>query len=145
MKVAFGCDHAGYVLKQAVIDHLKSMGHDVVDFGCYTPERVDYPVQGEKAARAVASGECELGVLICGTGIGISLAANRVHGIRAAVCSEAYSAELTRRHNDANMIAFGARVVGEGTACAILDAFFNAKFEGGRHAQRVAMLDEIKP
>lgn len=145
MKVAFGCDHAGYVLKQAVIDHLKEMGHEVVDFGCYTPERVDYPLQGEKAARAVASGECELGVLICGTGIGISLAANRVHGIRAAVCSEAYSAELTRRHNNANMIAFGARVVGEGTACAILDAFFGAEFEGGRHAQRVAMLDEIKP
>ncbi len=145
MKVAFGCDHAGFVLKEAVVAHLKEMGHEVVDFGCYTPERVDYPVQGEKAARAVASGECELGVLICGTGIGISLAANRVHGIRAAVCSESYSAELTRRHNDANMIAFGARVVGEGTACAILDAFFNAKFEGGRHAQRVAMLDEIKP
>ena len=145
MMVAFGCDHAGYALKEAVVAHLKEMGHEVVDFGCYTPERVDYPVQGEKAARAVASGECQLGVLICGTGIGISLAANRVHGIRAAVCSESYSAELTRRHNDANMIAFGARVVGEGTACAILDAFFNAKFEGGRHAQRVAMLDEIKP
>lgn len=145
MKVAFGCDHAGFALKEAVIAHLKEMGHEVVDFGCYTPERVDYPAQGEKAARAVASGECTLGVLICGTGIGISLAANRVHGIRAAVCSESYSAELTRRHNDANMIAFGARVVGEGTACAILDAFFGAKFEGGRHAQRVAMLDEIKP
>ena len=145
MKVAFGCDHAGFALKEAVIAHLKEMGHEVVDFGCYTPERVDYPAQGEKAARAVASGECALGVLICGTGIGISLAANRVPGIRAAVCSESYSAELTRRHNDANMIAFGARVVGEGTACAILDAFFGAKFEGGRHAQRVAMLDEIKP
>ena len=144
MKVAFACDHAGFALKEAVIAHLKEMGHEVVDFGCYTPERVDYPVQGEKAARAVASGECALGVLICGTGIGISLAANRVHGIRAAVCSESYSAELTRRHNDANMIAFGARVVGEGTACAILDAFFGAKFEGGRHAQRVAMLDEIR-
>ena len=145
MKVAFACDHAGFALKEAVIAHLKEMGHEVVDFGCYTPERVDYPAQGEKAARAVASGECTLGVLICGTGIGISLAANRVHGIRAAVCSESYSAELTRRHNDANMIAFGARVVGEGTACAILDAFFGAKFEGGRHDQRVAMLDEIKP
>lgn len=145
MKVAFACDHAGFALKEAVIAHLKEMGHEVVDFGCYTPGRVDYPVQGEKAARAVASGECALGVLICGTGIGISLAANRVHGIRAAVCSESYSAELTRRHNDANMIAFGARVVGEGTACAILDAFFGAKFEGGRHAQRVAMLDEIRP
>ena len=145
MKVAFACDHAGFVLKEAVVAHLKEMGHDVVDFGCYTPERVDYPAQGEKAARAVASGECQLGVLICGTGIGISLAANRVRGIRAAVCSESYSAELTRRHNDANMIAFGARVVGEGTACAILDAFFGAQFEGGRHAQRVAMLDEIRP
>ena len=145
MKVAFACDHAGFALKEAVIAHLKEMGHEVVDFGCYTPERVDYPAQGEKAARAVASGECALGVLICGTGIGISLAANRVHGIRAAVCSESYSAELTRRHNDANLIAFGARVVGEGTACAILDAFFGAKFEGGRHAQRVAMLDEIRP
>ena len=145
MKVAFACDHAGFVLKDAVVAHLKEMGHDVVDFGCYTPERVDYPAQGEKAARAVASGECQLGVLICGTGIGISLAANRVRGIRAAVCSESYSAELTRRHNDANMIAFGARVVGEGTACAILDAFFGAQFEGGRHALRVAMLDEIKP
>ena len=145
MKVAFGCDHAGFVLKKAVVAHLQEMGHEVVDFGCHGLERVDYPTQGEKAARAVASGECELGVLICGTGIGIALAANRVHGIRAAVCSEAYSAEMTRRHNDANMIAFGARVVGEGTACAILDAFFNAKFEGGRHAQRVAMLDEIKP
>ena len=145
MKVAFACDHAGFALKEAVIAHLKEMGHEVVDFGCYTPERVDYPAQGEKAARAVASGECALGVLICGTGIGISLAANRVHGIRAAVCSESYSAELTRRHNDANMIAFGARVVGEGTSCAILDAFFGATFEGGRHAQRVAMLDEIRP
>ena len=145
MKVAFGCDHAGFALKAPVVDHLKEMGFEVVDYGCYTPERVDYPVQGEKVGRAVASGECEMGVLICGTGIGISLAANRVKGIRAAVCSEPYSAELTRRHNDANIIAFGARVVGEGTACAILDAFFNAKFEGGRHATRVAMLDEIKP
>ena len=94
--------------------------------------------------RRVASGECELGVLICGTGIGISLAANRVKGIRAAVCSEPYSAKLTREHNNANIIAFGARVVGEGTAMMIVDAFLNAQFQGGRHAERVAMLDEIK-
>jgi len=145
MKIAFGCDHAGFPLREAVVKHLKELGHEVVDFGCYSPERVDYPVQGEKAARAVASGECELGVLICGTGIGISLAANRVRGIRAAACSETYSAEMTRRHNNANMIAFGARVVGEGTACAIVDAFLNARFEGGRHAERVAMLDRIEP
>ena len=145
MKVAFACDHAGFPLKAAVVKHLKDMGHEVVDLGCYTPERVDYPVMGEKAARAVASGDCQLGVLICGTGIGISLAANRVRGIRAAVCSEPYSAELTRRHNDANMIAFGARVVGEGVALAILDAFFGASFEGGRHADRVALIEQIKP
>mgnify|MGYP004564025671 CR=1 FL=1 len=145
MKIAIGCDHGGYALKLAVKKHLEEKGYEVVDYGCHSTESVDYPVYGEKVGRAVAGGECELGVLICGTGIGISLAANRVHGIRAAVCSESYSAELTRRHNDANMIAFGARVVGEGTACAILDAFFNAKFEGGRHAMRVAMLDEIKP
>lgn len=145
MKIAIGCDHGGYALKLAVKKHLEEKGYEVVDYGCHSTESVDYPVYGEKVGRAVAGGECELGVLICGTGIGISLAANRVHGIRAAVCSESYSAELTRRHNDANMIAFGARVVGEGTACAILDAFFGAKFEGGRHAQRVAMLDEIRP
>ena len=145
MKVAFACDHAGFPLKAAVVKHLKDMGHEVVDLGCYTPERVDYPVMGEKAARAVASGDCQMGVLICGTGIGISLAANRVRGIRAAVCSEPYSAELTRRHNDANMIAFGARVVGEGVALAILDAFFGASFEGGRHADRVALIEQIKP
>ena len=100
---------------------------------------------GEKAARKVASGECEMGVLICGTGIGISMAANRVRGVRAAVCSEPYSAELSRRHNNANMIAFGARVVGGGLACSILDAFFSAEFEGGRHANRVEMLEHIEP
>lgn len=145
MKIAIGCDHGGYELKLAVKKHLEEKGYEVVDYGCHSTESVDYPVYGEKVGRAVAGGECELGVLICGTGIGISLAANRVKGVRAAVCSEPYSAEMTRRHNNANIIAFGARVVGEGTACAILDAFFNAKFEGGRHAQRVAMLDEIKP
>ena len=145
MKIAFGCDHAGFTLKEAVVSHLKSRGFEVEDVGCYTPERVDYPVIGEKAARLVASGECELGVIICGTGIGISLAANKVRGIRAAACSDTYSAEYTRRHNNANMIAFGARVVGEGLACAIVDAFLDAKFEGGRHAVRVAMLDKIEP
>ena len=145
MKVVFGCDHAGFVLKKVVVDHLIEMGHDVVDVGCYTPESVDYPRMGEKAARKVASGECEMGVLICGTGIGISMAANRVRGVRAAVCSEPYSAELSRRHNNANMIAFGARVVGEGLACSILDAFFTAEFEGGRHAARVGLIENIEP
>ena len=144
MKIAIGADHGGYPLKDAVIAHLKKNGYECVDFGCYSPERCDYPVYGEKVARAVAGGECDLGVLICGTGIGISLAANRVKGIRAAVCSEPYSAQLTREHNNANIICFGARVVGEGTALMIVDSFLNAKFMGGRHAERVAMLDDIK-
>jgi len=144
MKIAVGADHGGYPLKAAVIAHLTKQGYECVDFGCHTPERCDYPVYGEKVARAVAGGECELGVLMCGTGIGISLAANRVPGIRAAVCSEPYSAQLTREHNNANIICFGARVVGEGMALMIVDAFLNAEFMGGRHAERVAMLDEIR-
>ena len=145
MKVVFGCDHAGFILKEAVMNHLNEMGCEVVDVGCYTAEPVDYPVIGEKAARKVAAGECEFGVLICGTGIGISLAANKVKGVRAAVCSETYSAALSRRHNDCNMIVFGSRVVGEGTACDILDAFLNEKFEGGRHTARVEMIESIEP
>jgi ribose 5-phosphate isomerase B len=144
MKLAVGCDHGGYPLKSFVLKYLREKGHECVDYGCNSPERCDYPVYGERVGRAVASGECELGVLICGTGIGISLAANRVPGIRAAVCSEPYSAQLTREHNNANIICFGARVVGEGTAITIVDAFLSAKFQGGRHAERVAMLDDIK-
>lgn len=144
MKLAIGADHGGYELKKAVIAHLEKKGYECVDYGCDSPERCDYPIYGERVGRAVAGGECELGVLICGTGIGISLAANRVPGVRAAVCSETYSAQLTREHNNANIIAFGARVVGEGTALAIVDAFLNAEFQGGRHAERVAMLDDIK-
>ena len=145
MKIAIGCDHGGYALKLAVKKHLEEKGYEVVDYGCHSTESVDYPVYGEKVGRAVAGGECELGVLICGTGIGISLAANRVKGVRAAVCSEPYSAEMTRRHNNANIIAFGARVVGEGTAMTIVDAFLGAQFEGGRHARRVDMIEAIRP
>ena len=145
MKIAIGCDHGGYALKLAVKKHLEEKGYEVVDYGCQSTESVDYPVYGEKVGRAVAGSECELGVLICGTGIGISLAANRVKGVRAAVCSEPYSAEMTRRHNNANIIAFGARVVGEGTAMTIVDAFLGAQFEGGRHARRVDMLEAIRP
>ena len=145
MKIAIGCDHGGYALKLAVKKHLEEKGYEVIDYGCHGTESVDYPVYGEKVGRAVARGECELGVLICGTGIGISLAANRVKGVRAAVCSEPYSAELTRRHNNANIIAFGARVVGEGTAMTIVDAFLGAQFEGGRHARRVDMIEAIRP
>ena len=144
MKVALGSDHVGFEMKKAVRAHLEAKGYECVDYGSDSPDRCDYPVYGERVGRAVAGGECELGVLICGTGIGISLAANRVPGIRAAVCSEPYSAKLTRQHNNANIIAFGARVVGEGTALSIVDAFFDAEFEGGRHADRVALLEAIE-
>ena len=145
MKIAFACDHAGFALKDVVVARLKELGHEVVDLGCYSAERVDYPVYGEKAARAVASGECEMGVLICGTGIGIALAANRVRGIRAAVCSDTFSAIMARKHNNCNVLSLGARVVGAGVACTVLDAFLSTSFEGGRHADRVAMLDRIEP
>ena len=144
MKIAIGNDHTAVEMKNHIVKYLEEKGYELVNFGTDTEDRVDYPVYGKKVADAVASGECELGILICGTGIGISLAANKVKGIRAAVCSEAYSAELTRRHNNSNIIAFGARVVGPATAETIVDAFLEAEFEGGRHAARVDMISAIE-
>lgn len=144
MKIAIGNDHAAVAMKNHIVKHLEDKGYEMVNFGTDTNDSCDYPVYGEKVARAVASGECELGILICGTGIGISLAANKVKGIRAAVCSESYSARLTRQHNNANIIAFGARVVGEAVAEEIVDEFLNAKYEGGRHQRRVDMISEIE-
>ena len=127
MKIAIGNDHVAVEMKNHISSYLKEKGHEIVNFGTDYSERCDYPVYGKKVADAVASGECERGILICGTGIGISLAANKVKGIRAAVCSEAYSARLARQHNDANIIAFGARVVGISTAEMIVDEFLNAE------------------
>ena len=144
MKLAIGCDHGGYPLKSFVLKYLSEKGHECVDFGCDSPERCDYPVYGEKTARAVVEGKADLGIVICGTGVGISLAANRVKGIRAVVCSEPYSAVLSRQHNNTNVLAFGARVVGVELAKLIVKSWLDAEFEGGRHAKRVAMLDEIK-
>ena len=144
MVIAVGCDHVGYELKKNVIEHLEKLGDEVRDFGCDGPEPTDYPIYGERVGRAVASGECALGIVICGTGVGISLAANRVAGVRAAACSEPYTAAMARRHNDANVVAFGARVVGRDLALMIVDEFRNARFEGGRHARRVAMIEAIK-
>lgn len=144
MKIAIGNDHTAVAMKNHIVSYLQNKGYELVNFGTDTEDRVDYPVYGKKVADAVASGECSLGILICGTGIGISLAANKVKGIRAAVCSEAYSAELTRRHNNSNIIAFGARVVGTATAETIVDAFLNAEFEGDRHAARVDMISAIE-
>ena len=144
MKLAIGNDHVGYELKLHTKERLEAQGYEVVDFGTDSTSSTDYPIYGERVGQAVASGECELGILICGTGIGISLAANKVAGIRAAVCSEPYSARMARCHNNANIIAFGARVVGQDLADMIVDSFLQASFEGGRHARRVDMLMDIE-
>lgn len=144
MKIGIGCDHVGYELKGKVTEHLRELGYEVVDFGTNSSERTDYPIYGEAVARAVVSGACEKGILICGTGVGISLAANKVHGIRAVVCSEPYSALLSRRHNDTNILAFGARVVGADLALMIVDAWLFGVYEGGRHAKRVQMIADIE-
>ncbi|MBR0359734.1 MAG: ribose 5-phosphate isomerase B [Clostridia bacterium] len=144
MKIAIGNDHVAVGMKNHITEYLTAKGYEIVNFGTDTSERCDYPVYGKKVAEAVVSGECELGILICGTGIGISVAANKVKGIRAAVCSEPYSARLTRQHNNANIIAFGARVVGEATAEMIVDEFLNAEYEGGRHQTRIDMISAIE-
>ncbi len=144
MKIGIGSDHAAFEMKEEIKDYLMDKGFEVVDYGTYSPDRCDYPVYGEKVARAVKDGEVERGVLICGTGLGISLAANKVKGIRAAVCSEPYTAQMAVRHNNAQIIAFGARVVGPDMARMIVDAFFGAEFEGGRHQQRVNLITDIE-
>lgn len=143
MKISLGCDHGGYVLMQDVKAHLTELGIEYKDCGTYSTESCDYPDFGIAAARAVSEGECELGIVICTTGIGISMAANKVHGVRAALCSDCYSAEMTRRHNDANVLALGANVVGKGLALKIVDTFLNHSFEGGRHARRVGKINAL--
>lgn len=141
--IALACDHGGYELKQKVIGHLKERELEYKDFGCFNEEACDYPVYGKAAAKAVASGECEKGILICGTGIGISIAANKVKGVRAALCHDCFSAEATRQHNDANVLAMGARVVGQGLALKIVDTFLDTGFSNeDRHIRRINMLEE---
>lgn len=142
--IAIGSDHGGFELKQAVMKHLEEKGLEYKDFGTFTSDSCDYPIYGEAVANAVVSGECEKGIVICGTGIGISIAANKVKGARAALCGDCFSAEFTRRHNDANILAMGARVLGEGLALKIVDTFFGTDFEGGRHARRVEMIAGIE-
>lgn len=139
--IALGCDHGGYGLMQEVIRHLEDRGLEYKNYGCYSEESVDYPVYAKAAANAVASGECEKGILICGTGIGISIAANKVPGIRAALCHDCFSAEATRQHNDANMLAMGARVIGPGLALKIVDIFLDTPFSNDeRHIRRIGMI-----
>ena len=142
--LAIASDHGGFALKQEIMAHLKDTGVEFEDLGTYSEESVDYPVYAAKLGKAVAAGEFERGILICGTGIGISIAANKVKGIRAALCGDCYSAEYTRRHNDANVLTMGARVTGGGLACKIVDTFLTTEFEGGRHARRVALIADIE-
>lgn len=144
MRIGIGNDHVAIELKNTIKEHLEQQGYEVVDFGTNSPERFDYPISGYKVGKAVASGDVDLGVLICGTGVGISLAANKVHGIRACVCSDPYSAKLSREHNNTNIIAFGARVVGPELAKMIVDEWLGAAFQGGRHQRRIDMLAEIE-
>ena len=141
---AIGSDHGGYELKQVVMAHLKERGVEFRDYGTFSTDSCDYPDYGEAVARAVASGECERGIVVCGTGSGISIAANKVHGIRCALCGDCYSAEKSRAHNDANVLALGGRVLGEGLALKIVDAFLDTEFAGGRHARRLAKIAAIE-
>ena len=142
--IGIGSDHGGFPLKEEIKKHLDEIGVAYKDFGTNTPDSCDYPIYAEAVARAVVSGEVEKGILICGTGIGISIAANKVKGIRAALCGDCYSAEYTRRRNDANVLTMGARVTGGGLACKIVDTFLTTEFEGGRHARRVALIADIE-
>ena len=142
--LGIGCDHGGYELKQEIMKHLEERGVEFKDYGCYSPESVDYPDMASNVCRAIQSNECNIGILICGTGIGISIAANKHKGIRAACCSDTFSAKYTRLHNDANVLCMGGRVVGAGLACMMVDEFLDAEFEGGRHQRRVDKLTAIE-
>jgi len=144
MKIAIGNDHAAVALKHYVVKYLEEKGHEVLNLGVDVVERTDYPLRGEEVARAVVSGQAERGIVICGTGVGISIAANKVHGIRCACVSEPVSARMCRAHNDCNMIAFGERIVGPQLAEAIVDAFLETEPEGGRHADRVKLIMEVE-
>ena len=137
MKIAIGCDHGGYLLKQDLLIWLEEHNIDFEDVGCYSTESVDYPMYGEKVGRMVASGQCDKGIVICTTGIGISIAANKIKGIRCAHCADCLEAEMTRRHNDANMMAIGAGFTGKNMAERMVEVFLTTEFEGGRHERRV--------
>ena len=143
-QITIGSDHAGYALKLHVIEHLRSRGIDVIDVGTDSPASCDYPALAHAVCKNVQDGVTELGILVCGTGIGMSMAANKHRGIRAAACSDTFSARLTRMHNDANVLCFGERVVGMGLACDLVDNFIDAEFEGGKHQRRVDMITAIE-
>ncbi|MEA4902726.1 ribose 5-phosphate isomerase B [Desulfitobacterium sp.] len=144
MKIALGADHGGFELKNEILTHLKEQGIEVLDLGTNSKESVDYPEFGFKVGKAVLRGDADLGIVICGTGLGISMAANKIPGIRAALCTETYSARMSREHNNANVLALGGRVTGVGLAMDIVDIFIKTPFAGGRHARRVNLLTSIE-
>ena len=144
MKIAVGCDHGGYELKEYILKVLEKLGHEYEDFGCYSLESCDYPDFGAAAAQAVAEGKCEMGIVVCTTGIGISIVANKVKGIRCAHCADSLQAEMTRRHNDANIMAIGAGFTGKNMAERMVEVFLNTEFEGGRHERRVNKIMELE-
>ena len=142
--IAIGSDHGGYALKEEIKKHLTERGVEFQDFGTFSEESCDYPIYADKVCMAVTGGEAEKGILCCGTGIGMSMAANKIRGIRCACCGDCFSAEMTRRHNDANVLALGGRVVGPGLAEKMVDLFLDTPYEGGRHARRVGMVMELE-
>lgn len=144
MKIAIGCDHGGLEHKNAIAEHLTERGFEVKDFGIYEKVSVDYPDIAKKVTSSIINNECELGILVCGTGIGMSIAANKVKGIRAAACSEHFSAKYTRLHNNSNVLCLGGRVIGVGTAIELADLFVDTPFEGGRHQKRIDKITEIE-
>ncbi len=144
MKIAVGCDHGGFEHKNAIAEHLKERGFEVTDYGIYELKSVDYPEIAEKLCESIVNGENQLGILVCGTGIGMSIAANKVKGIRAAACSEHFSAKYTRLHNNSNVLCLGGRVIGVGTAIELADLFVDTEFEGGRHQTRVDKITAIE-
>ncbi|EGG82289.1 ribose 5-phosphate isomerase B [Lachnospiraceae bacterium 2_1_46FAA] len=144
MRIGIGNDHAAVEMKEQIVAFLEELGHEVVNYGTDTNDSCDYPVYGEKVGRAVVDGDVECGILICGTGVGISIAANKVKGVRAVVCSEPYSAKLSKQHNNTNILAFGARVIGIELAKMIVEEWLNTEFEGDRHQRRVDMISDIE-
>ena len=142
--IAIGSDHGGYLLKEEIKKHLEEKGYEFKDFGTDSTASCDYPIYAEKVCNAIQSGECDKGILVCGTGIGMSMCANKCRGIRAAVCGDHFSAEFTRKHNNANVLCLGARVIGSGVAMQLVDIFLTTEFEGGRHEKRIEMMMELE-
>ncbi len=142
--IAIGCDHGGLEIKNAIVEYLKSAGVEYIDFGTYTEDSVDYPVYAYKVANAVSKGECEKGIICCGTGIGVAIVANKVKGIRAATVTNEFCAEMTRRHNNTNVVTMGGRVIDAETAVRLADIFLNTPFDGDRHTKRVDMITQIE-